>query len=738
MAIKLKGWTSRLAVKICCIILVPVMAFIFCCEILRMAQLDEPYLIDIDMLMTDFTNNDFFYDTQVNSALHEVITVFSLKNEDHIRDMGCLQWQPSESYSYAYSYEGAYEEPYPDTIESLDYAESDVASSQAEYPYTAVVVEDSDQWMELSTVFYGKVYENWGGVPGQNIESPAAMQLLNGAINNQISSFYSTKKWLEEQKGLYYYITDGSRTLTNALGKDAEFFLSHEVYSINENGREIERSRSGSSGRYHYYANVPSSLTAYIAFDKSAVDAQTVKWSAVQQKVISQLGIMLVAVVIAAVATVILLTGTGRRYRQTDTKVHFISLDKPWLDFGFAVLVIYEVIICAGSVYLIETAWQYGNYRTIMLVFALLSVAFTLPLLNWLCSFTKRVKDGAWWNHTLVFSIIGYIKRLILSLWAGFPLTGKIILISLILLASMILTAMLPPLAILFTAGITFVLLRYGRKLHQLDVAAASVADGTAGEQPIDVRGGELGSIAASINSISDNINDEVGRRMRSERLRTELITNVSHDIRTPLTSLITYTDLLKTDGLDSEKAPEYLDILIQKSGRLKILTDDLFEAAKAASGNIEVSLEQLDIADFVKQVLGELDERVNQSQLDFRLNLPEHAVVSADGRLMWRVMDNLLSNVFKYALPMSRVYIDVSQDQNDVRIDVKNISRSELNIDPSELMERFKRGDSSRSDEGSGLGLSIAQSFVQAQGGQLEITVDGDLFKVSIYLPCN
>jgi len=161
-----------------------------------------------------------------------------------------------------------------------------------------------------------------------------------------------------------------------------------------------------------------------------------------------------------------------------------------------------------------------------------------------------------------------------------------------------------------------------------------------------------------------------------------------------------------------------------------------LFEASKAVSGNIEVNIEKLDFADFVRQVLGELDEHVKASGLEFRLNLPEHAPVHADGKLLWRVMENLLSNVFKYAMPASRVYIDIAKQENWFRMDIKNISEHPLNVDPTELTERFKRGDSARAGEGSGLGLSIAQSFIESQGGWFTLAIDGDLFKASIFLP--
>ena len=347
----------------------------------------------------------------------------------------------------------------------------------------------------------------------------------------------------------------------------------------------------------------------------------------------------------------------------------------------------------------------------------------------------------------MIRAFFSLCKRCALSLWAGAKLTAKVATIALISFFMLLFaggvggTAVdgyaLFLTALLLTAVVTFFLLRYARRLKSLERGALSAKNGNYSTH-MGITGGELGSIAASIDSISDGINAAVSERLKSEQLKTELITNVSHDIRTPLTSLITYTDLLKNEGLDSDKAPEYLDVLIQKAARLRTLTDDLFEASKAASGSISASIEAFDLADFVRQVHGELDEQVRASGLDFRMRLPEQASVKADGKLLWRVMENLLSNVFRYALAGSRVYIDISSSNGWQRLDIKNISEHSLNVDPSELTERFKRGDSSRTGDGSGLGLSIAQSFVEMQGGRFELSIDGDLFKASVFLPAD
>jgi len=383
------------------------------------------------------------------------------------------------------------------------------------------------------------------------------------------------------------------------------------------------------------------------------------------------------------------------------------------------------------------------------------SVVLVVPVvLIWLTSFAKRIRAGKFWKHTLIyfilykclFGFLCFLVRFTKSLWAGTRLTARVILIAFAAFCVMFFIGFIGAetrglFAILitvlfFTAIAVILMLHYAGRLRRLETGARAVSEGNY-NIPINVGGGEFGSIAGSINNISTGINTAVEERMKSERLKTELITNVSHDIRTPLTSIITYTDLLEHEGLDSQKAPDYLDVLKQKSQRLKTLTDELFEAAKAATGNIDVNLIDLNIVSLINQVLGESDSSIQSSGLDLRVNLPEKLVARADGRLMQRIVENLLSNALKYSQPNSRVYLDVTQTADSyVRMELKNVSATELNFDPSELTERFKRGDDSRADGGSGLGLSIVQSFVTAQGGTFEISIDGDLFKAIVILP--
>lgn len=236
---------------------------------------------------------------------------------------------------------------------------------------------------------------------------------------------------------------------------------------------------------------------------------------------------------------------------------------------------------------------------------------------------------------------------------------------------------------------------------------------------------------AQSLNSLGRGMDAAVARQLKSERMKTELITNVSHDLKTPLTSLISYVDLLKKEGLTSERAPEYLDVLDRQSQRLKKLTEDLVEASKASSGNIQAKLEDTDVNLLLSQAVGEYAERLSAADLVpvTTLDIAEPHI-QADGRLLWRVFDNLLSNVTKYALPGTRVYLTTEAKAGKVFVTFRNVSREPLNISAEELMERFVRGDASRNTEGSGLGLSIARSLTELNRGSLELTVDGDLFK--------
>lgn len=251
----------------------------------------------------------------------------------------------------------------------------------------------------------------------------------------------------------------------------------------------------------------------------------------------------------------------------------------------------------------------------------------------------------------------------------------------------------------------------------------------------LEEREGSIGELARSLNRIREGFKIALEERMKSERLKSELITNVSHDLKTPLTSMISYIELLKNHDIREDEREKYTQILDRKTKRLKSLIEDLFEVSKMASGSIEMKLEDLDLVELINQSLGEYQERIEESSLEFKTNIPNQTIISKiDGQRTWRVFDNLIGNILKYTMKNTRVYIDMELAKDCVRIEFKNISSYEMNFAEDEIVERFKRGDKSRNTEGSGLGLAIAKSIMDLQDGNLNIKVDGDLFKVILY----
>ena len=255
-------------------------------------------------------------------------------------------------------------------------------------------------------------------------------------------------------------------------------------------------------------------------------------------------------------------------------------------------------------------------------------------------------------------------------------------------------------------------------------------------DTPIEGDIGLFNPIQDELKKIQKGFKKAVDEEVKNERMKTELVTNVSHDLRTPLTAIITYTDLLKNEK-DEEKRKEYIDVLERKSLRLKVLIEDLFEISKAASKNVVMHYMKVDIVDLLKQVGLENDSKIKEANLDFRWKLPEHKLVMwLDSQKTYRIFENLIVNITKYAMPHTRVYIEMDDRENEVHISMKNVSASELNFNTEEITDRFVRGDVSRNTEGSGLGLAIAKSFVELQHGSLKISTEADLFKADITLP--
>ena len=286
-----------------------------------------------------------------------------------------------------------------------------------------------------------------------------------------------------------------------------------------------------------------------------------------------------------------------------------------------------------------------------------------------------------------------------------------------------------------YSVVLYIVLLKYAEKLqkqyHSILHATNQMAEGNL-KISLEEDLGMFQPIGDSLNEVQKGFEKAVVEEAKSQNMKTELITNVSHDLKTPLTAIITYVDLLKKEDITEEERKSYVQTLDQKSQRLKVLIEDLFEVSKAQSGNVTMNFMDVDIVNLMKQVRMEMEDQIEASNLAFRFNLPEEKIIlSLDGQRTYRIFENLLNNALKYAMPHSRVYVDILQNTEEVKVVFRNISAQELDYEPDRLTERFVRGDASRNSEGSGLGLAIAKSFTELQGGKFKIEVDGDLFKV-------
>ena len=499
-----------------------------------------------------------------------------------------------------------------------------------------------------------------------------------------------------------------------------------------------------------------------------------------------------VAAVIFEAAVVVLSVLTGRFSRNEDGTIHLSWFDRFWSELhiagvcGFATA---AVSLCWPIVelcpmmswtevfepHITDDHW-FGpsNAFIIKLCIAGMAACIALTVLCFL-PLIKKLKAHKFWEKSLIGGIVIWIFRKLRSFFVGIRSAfkesdGTMTKVVGVLVAGAFLCATWLGLPVVVVLIFIFV----PRIVKKFTVIKEGVAQVKAGNLdwkiPVeeDAQGvrGEFDRLAADINEISQATGIAVQNELKNQRMKTELISNVSHDLKTPLTSMVSYIDLLKTEGLDSPNASEYLDIIDEKTQRLKVLTEDLFEAAKASSGAIPVHMDSIDLDALVSQSLGEMDQKLSakalsvivKNELSGQGTCADGAGdaessgdgcaaggngkasggvrVNADGQLLWRVIENLLGNVSKYALEGSRVYVNISSPEDSkVLLEIKNISGEQLNISADELMERFTRGDASRNTEGSGLGLAIAKDLTKLMNGEFMLTVDGDLFKAGVLL---
>lgn len=395
-----------------------------------------------------------------------------------------------------------------------------------------------------------------------------------------------------------------------------------------------------------------------------------------------------------------------------------------------------------------ERASRSYDIVLLLILAGLLLCAAVLLALWWCMSLAVRVKTGGMIRGTLCYKLLRFLGRAVRAVWGwgkmivtAIPLIwrGMLILCGAEFIGFLILAMndrRAGPVGFFINLFLFFPLALWALiSARKLRTGASEIAKGNTAYR-IDTKYlfGEFRRHAEDLNAIQSGISRAVDARLRSERMKTELITNVSHDIKTPLTSIISYVDLLSKEEIENEKAREYLEVLQRQSARLKKLTDDLVEASKASSGALPVTIEDCDLSVMLDQTAGEYGEKLTEKGLTLVVRKGEGSVpVRADVRHTQRIFDNLMGNILKYALPGTRVYLELTEGESGPAVIFRNTSRSELKLSAEELTERFVRGDASRSSEGSGLGLSIARSLAELQGGSLAVTVDGDLFKVTL-----
>ncbi len=520
---------------------------------------------------------------------------------------------------------------------------------------------------------------------------------------------------------------------------------------------------------YNYYIGYDGEITEHEAQD-------TLDWilngtwtvyfqtEHMQNDMISNMMLVVIGLgILFAAGAITLCVLSGRFNWEKDGSIHLNLVDRIWSEvllvlgiFGAGAAVslcypmyrMYPGMSNFKSIYVPVNEDNYcfgpSNFSVFVLSIAGMILAIILALVC-LVSIVKKLKAHKFWEKSLFGGIVITVTE---SIKASDNFMKKYI----GLLAGMSLLAVTGIGAIIDLVLIFVFVPKKIRKLEAIRDGVSRVKSGELShkiEVDINSKGNpatELDRLAADINCISEASETAVHSELKTQRMKTELISNVSHDLKTPLTSMVSYIDLLKKEGLDSPNAPEYLKILDEKTERLRALTEELFEAAKASSGAIPVNMEEIALGALISQSLGEMEPKLAARGLEVIVRNecagecaaggaePGAPKVMADGQLLWRVVENLLGNVAKYALENSRVYVNISR-KDGILLEIKNISKEELNISEDELMERFTRGDESRNTEGSGLGLAIAKDLTRLMNGNFSITIDGDLFKASVLL---
>lgn len=557
----------------------------------------------------------------------------------------------------------------------------------------------------------------------------------------------------EETKIAYTNIQQTSKT--NTIEKLKQVIISNNKYwsiSNNQIQTNVERLSEENIVRNEDLQKISEfsmNKQYYTAFDETVQNLDSTSDITLNRALYNQTkslykysySTLIISIIIGSIELIYLIYSLG--YVKNKEEIYLSWLDKIPLEilfFGYFLLFFVEAALLAICLSVISV-----DVNLCVMLIMLVGYFSVLSALYGAGTLLKRIKVHTFFKNSVTYRILKWLvqkyKNVKNTISSNKNLGGKIALyfigiVTVSILIGLIFKEFGILLDIVFWIWCYYKIMKEVDKFKQIHDATEKIYKGdTDIKLDESLYTGVLKELAIYINDIARGFSNAIKESLKSERLKTELITNVSHDIKTPLTSIINYVDLLKQENIQNEKAKEYIEVLDNKSQRLKKLIEDLVEASKTSSGNIKINKEVLNVKELLNQVTGEFEDKFNSRCLNIISKLPEETVyIKADSRYLYRVLENTYSNVAKYAEENTRVYIDcILEEKNTVAIYVKNISKDELNISADELMQRFVRGDKSRNTEGSGLGLSIAKSLTELQDGTFNIYLDGDLFKVAI-----
>ena len=591
--------------------------------------------------------------------------------------------------------------------------------------------------------------------------------ITNVELTSETQTFDGIKNFINSQDTKKTSIINGEvKSDTNIISKKAvQYFnlFNFEYYSISKGNTETdepyayaynESSQEEIALSYNPHEYTTTNINDFeilASYKENVLKTNYIEEiDSIMQNLSSFENYIYIAIPISAIGTVICIVylcfaiGNSKK----SEKIELNYFDKIFYEILLTIDVILISIIlipfAAGNAY-----YEYFNINLISIILTcyILIYAVCATLFN---TTVKRIKAKQFWNTTITGKIVIWcwkkLKNILTKIYKScknainnIPGNKKIILYIILFTVAIIINTHFSVIGMIFDLILILYTFNYIiKRFNSYKKIESKLKDMYEGKNTAELKESEVETefrdSVKYINDISNGFENAIEESMKSERLKTELITNVSHDIKTPLTSIINYVDLLKEEEIDNEKANEYIEILDMKSQRLKKLIEDLVEASKASSGAIKLNMENINVVELFKQAIGEFQDKFQNKGLSIITNYEkEYIYIKADSRYLYRVIENLFSNITKYALEASRVYIDIETEENKVKISVKNISKERLNISEEELMQRFVRGDKSRTTEGSGLGISIAKSLVELQNGIFKLKIDGDLFKVEI-----